>query len=140
MRNSSWDETENSGFTMNFNSMHVHQAVFCCLSLALTSVSSLRGNPGSDQASVIRGSIVFKTYCVLCHGSAAQGDGRLAVGKMPLPANLTKSRLSDAQKEEIIRAGGESVGRSPFMPPWGEELSDEQIRDLVRFLRTLVRR
>jgi mono/diheme cytochrome c family protein len=29
------------------------------------------------------------------------------------------------------------VGRSPYMPPWGDELSEEQIHDLVAFLREL---
>ncbi len=97
----------------------------------------LAADKNADQKAVVRGSIVFQTYCVLCHGSGGKGDGRLAVGKMPAPANLTKSMLSDQQKEQIIRNGGESVGRSPFMPPWGQELSDEQIRDLLRYLKTI---
>lgn len=104
---------------------------------ALASFGPLSAQTKPDQASVVRGSIVFQTYCILCHGNGGTGDGRLAVGKMPAPANLTRSMLTDAQKEAIIRGGGASVGRSPFMPPWGEELTDEQIKDLIRFLRTL---
>jgi mono/diheme cytochrome c family protein len=29
------------------------------------------------------------------------------------------------------------MGRSAFMPPWGDELTDEQIHDVVAFLREL---
>ena len=91
----------------------------------------------SADASAVRGSIVFRTYCVLCHGSDGRGDGRAAKLYTPRPANLTVSPFGDAYKEMIIRGGGASVGRSSFMPPWGGELSEEQIHDLVTFLREL---
>jgi len=67
----------------------------------------------------VRGSIVFRTYCMLCHGPHADGKGRAARNYNPPPANLTVSAASDAYKEMIIRKGGEAMGRSPFMPPWG---------------------
>jgi mono/diheme cytochrome c family protein len=91
----------------------------------------------SADAAVIRGGIVFRTYCVLCHGADGRGDGRAARLYTPRPANLTVSPFGDAYKEMIIRGGGASVGRSSFMPPWGGELSEEQIHDLVSFLREL---
>ena len=91
----------------------------------------------TENASVVRGGIVYRTYCVLCHGSEGKGDGRAARMYMPKPANLTVSPFNDAYKELIIRRGGAGVGRSAFMPPWGDELSDEQIHDLVSFLREL---
>ncbi len=43
----------------------------------------------------VRGSIVFKTYCVLCHGTKANGNGRAARNYNPRPANLTISTVSD---------------------------------------------
>jgi len=91
----------------------------------------------TQNASVVRGGIVYRTYCVLCHGSEGKGDGRAAKMYTPKPANLTVSPFNDAYKEMIIRRGGTGVGRSAFMPPWGDELSDEQIHDLVSFLREL---
>lgn len=89
------------------------------------------------EKSVIRGSIVFRTYCVLCHGESADGKGRLAAGKVPPPANLTITKLSDSQKEEIIRKGGAGVNRSAFMPPWKDELSEEQIKDVISYINYL---
>ncbi len=94
-------------------------------------------NTIANEKSIVRGSIVFKTYCVLCHGANGDGKGRLAVGKIPPPANLNKTMLTDEQKENIIRNGGESVGRSPFMPPWGSELSNEQIKDLISYINKI---
>jgi mono/diheme cytochrome c family protein len=91
----------------------------------------------TTDAAVIRGSIAFRTYCVLCHGVTGKGDGRAAKMYTPRPANLTVSPFPDQYKEMIIRGGGVSVGRSAFMPPWGDELTNEQIHDLVAFLREL---
>jgi mono/diheme cytochrome c family protein len=114
--------------------------------LALALGLSARSLPADDaavqprdtaDASVVRGSIVFRTYCVLCHGAGGKGDGRAAKLYTPKPANLTVSPFGDAYKEMIIRGGGAAVGRSSFMPPWGDELTEEQIHDLVAFLREL---
>ncbi|PJZ58962.1 c-type cytochrome [Leptospira barantonii] len=100
-------------------------------------VSTFAGLNAEKDKSVIRGSIVFRTYCVLCHGESGDGKGRLSVGKVPPPANLTITKLTDGQKEDIIRKGGAAVGRSPFMPPWKDELSDEQIRDLISYINLI---
>jgi hypothetical protein len=37
----------------------------------------------------------------------------------------------------IVKLGGQALGRSPFMPPWGAELTEEQMRDLVAYVRAL---
>lgn len=89
------------------------------------------------QASVIRGEIVFSSYCTLCHGITGEGNGRAAKLHNPRPANLRKSMMPDLYKEMIIRKGGAEWGRSPDMPSWQDELTEEQIHDVVNFLRTI---
>ncbi len=89
------------------------------------------------EASILRGDIVFHNYCILCHGVNADGQGRAARLYTPKPANLRKSMAPDQYKEMIIRKGGAAIGRSKFMPPWGDELTDEQVSDLVNYLRTI---
>lgn len=91
----------------------------------------------SIEASVRRGTIAFEHYCSLCHGMTAEGNGRAAKLYNPRPYNLRKSMMPDAYKEQIIRKGGKAMGRSEFMPPWGEELTNEQVLDIVNFLRTI---
>lgn len=107
--------------------------IFLSIAISATSLSAM----DSKEKSAVRGSIVFRTYCVLCHGEAGDGKGRLAVGKVPPPANLTITKLTDGQKEDIIRKGGAALGRSPFMPPWKDELSEEQIRDLISYINLI---
>jgi mono/diheme cytochrome c family protein len=89
------------------------------------------------EAAVYRGSIVFHHYCVLCHGAKADGEGRAAKMYTPRPANLARSDKSDAYKTMMIRRGGGAMGRSAYMPPWGDELSDEQVTDVVAYLRSI---
>lgn len=90
-----------------------------------------------EELSDVRGSIVFRTYCMLCHGRYGDGKGRAARNYNPPPANLVISKVSDEYKEQIIRNGGAAMGRSPFMPPWGQELTDEQIHDVIAYLRVI---
>lgn len=91
----------------------------------------------TPEASIYRGEIVFSNYCVLCHGATAEGNGRSAKLYNPKPANLRTSMMNDAYKRLIIQRGGKALGRSEFMPPWGEELTVEQITDVVNFLRSI---
>jgi mono/diheme cytochrome c family protein len=95
--------------------------------------------PAKDTpaAAIYRGAIVFNHYCALCHGIKADGTGRAAKLYNPKPANLVLSDKNDQYKELIIRQGGKALGRSEFMPPWGKELTDEQISDAVAFLRSI---
>ena len=37
----------------------------------------------------------------------------------------------------MISEGGAAVGKSPLMAPWGGTLNDEQIEDVVAFIRSL---
>lgn len=92
----------------------------------------------THEAAVLRGSLVFNNYCVLCHGATADGNGRAAKLYNPRPANLRKSDKNDDYKALIIRLGGAAIGRSEFMPPWGAELTSEQIGDVVAFLGSVL--
>lgn len=94
-------------------------------------------NKRTDDLSDVRGAIVYRTYCVLCHGPNGDGKGRAAKNYTPRPANLIQSVVSDDYKKQIITKGGGAMGRSPYMPPWGGELTDEQIRDVVAYLRLI---
>ncbi len=91
----------------------------------------------SNEAKVFRGGLVYSNYCVTCHGLNADGNGRAARLYDPKPANLRLSDKNDTYFGLIIRLGGEAMKRSQFMPPWGEELTDEQTNDLVAYLRSI---
>jgi cytochrome c5 len=86
------------------------------------------------EASEIRGRLVFQNYCTLCHGPEGKGNGRAARLHTPPPFNLTTSTAPRDYIAQVIRKGGEAMGRGKGMPPWGEQLTDEQISDALNFL------
>ena len=90
-----------------------------------------------------RGKKLFTTYCTRCHGKNADGEGRMVKRlyrklKTQLPSNFTLGIYSDRPAKylrKIITSGGENNSMSKYMPPFGEELSDENIDDLVHFIK-----
>lgn len=84
------------------------------------------------------GKEVYDTRCVLCHGKYGEGDGRMSkLLKTPPPFDLTASRAPPPYLKEIIAKGGEAMGRSKHMPPWGDQLNNQEIEALIAYLITI---
>lgn len=84
------------------------------------------------------GKKIFSTRCVLCHGKSGLGDGRMAaILKSPPPANLSLTNKSEGYIYNIINLGGKNVGRSEHMPPWGDQLTHEDIQSIIIYLKAL---
>ena len=95
-------------------------------------------NSNSIVLSKNTGRRIYKTRCAMCHGDYGAGDGRMArILKDPFPFDLTKSTMSDNTLDLIIKNGGESVGRSPRMPPWSGEFSENEIKSVIQYIKTL---
>lgn len=90
-----------------------------------------------------QGEGLYKEYCAACHGPEGKGNGPAAAGLPVRPADHTNgalmNKLSDAELFKAIKEGGQAVGKSPAMPPWGGSLKDEQIRALVLYVRSLAK-
>ena len=86
------------------------------------------------------GEHLFSTRCALCHGKTGEGDGRMAkVIKTPPPANLVKSGVNAEYIKKIIVEGGEAMGRSRQMPPWGDQFSAGEIESIILYVMALRR-
>ena len=103
--------------------------------LVALALLSPQGNAAGDAG---KGRAVFRVHCVQCHGEKADGRGPLAARFNPPPANIAATTRSDDYLLQIVRRGGEAMGRSSVMPRWELELSGEQIRDVVAYLRQVV--
>jgi cytochrome c5 len=94
----------------------------------------VRLNRETLEASVFRGKVVYHNYCVICHGKDYDGNGRVAKIHNPKPVNLLVSRLPEGFVNDIVRKGGEGVGRYKGMPPFEEQLTEEQLTDVQNFI------
>jgi mono/diheme cytochrome c family protein len=50
---------------------------------------------------------------------------------------MVMKRHSDEYLLTVISRGGAQVGRSPLMPAWGAVLNEQQIKELIAYIRTL---
>lgn len=84
---------------------------------------------------------VYGLYCAPCHGSEGAADGPNAEFLPVEPASHADAEYMSGRPDDslfdAIYVGGYIMNRSPTMPPYGETLTREQIRGLVRHLRTL---
>jgi cytochrome c6 len=75
---------------------------------------------------------LYKTKCQICHG--ADGKGDTPAGKKIGAKDLHSpevAKLSDAQLFEIVKKGKEK------MPSYDGKLTDDQIKALVKYVRSL---
>jgi len=83
----------------------------------------------------------FSFYCVHCHGWGAKGDGPTAAPLDPRPRNLTNGKyanyISNLELFAIIKGGGAARNLSEAMPPWGNIMQDQDIWNVVAFIRSL---
>ena len=81
--------------------------------------------------------------CATCHGEDGCTAGPGAAGLDPQPAKHCDgnymNELSDEHLFKVIKEGGASVGKSPLMAPWGGTLTDDQIRDVIAFVRSIAK-
>ena len=103
--------------------------------------SAVEQSVGVPNGDITRGASYYATYCAACHGLRGDGDGPLAEMLEPRPARHSDATFmnarSDAYLFRLLKYGGPAVGKSTLMAVWGRTLSDQQIRDLVAYLRSL---
>jgi len=92
----------------------------------------------NTKSSLREGITIFETRCALCHGISGEGNGRMSkIIKTPPPYDLTKSIVPDPYLKMIIEKGGAGVGRSAQMPPWSDQLTNNQVDSVILYIKTL---
>jgi mono/diheme cytochrome c family protein len=85
------------------------------------------------------GRSLFHAHCAMCHGVDGRGGTWRARLLLLRPGDLASPEVAgapDAYLADIIRQGGASLGK-PGMPSFGFSLSEEEIRALIAYIRTL---
>ena len=83
--------------------------------------------PSPPIKETVVGAELFRTYCAVCHGSSARGDGPLAQSMSRKPANLTEMAKRNGGQFPSEMAFRTIDGRQPIrghggpdMPVWGD--------------------
>jgi high-affinity iron transporter len=100
--------------------------------------------PGTALAAdAAAGAKIAAVKCTGCHGEGGAGNGplltSLGVTTPPVPwtNKAQMAAFSDAEITKIIEGGGKALDKPPIMPPFGKQLSEAQVADLVAYVRSL---
>jgi mono/diheme cytochrome c family protein len=92
----------------------------------------LRGDPE-------RGKAMHYEHCVACHGLTGAADVVVMHMDETPPDQSDPAymkALPDPYLYIAICRGGEGMGKSYVMSPWGDYFTDQEIKDLIAWIRT----
>ena len=93
-----------------------------------------QANPlGADAAAA--GANVFRNNCEACHGQQGHGDGPAGTSLVPAPKNLASLQTLAGDDYLFWRIANGKDGTA--MIGWKGVLTDEQIWQVIAFIRTL---
>jgi len=110
---------------MNSLMIRIGREIFLTLAIVFLFGASLRADGAGD----------YKAKCAMCHG--ADGSGSTATGKALKVRDLASPDVqgqSDAQITDIVTNGKNK------MPAYKGKLTDDQIKGLVAYIRTLAKK
>jgi cytochrome c oxidase cbb3-type subunit I/II len=87
----------------------------------------------SETATLDQGKAFFAAFCGSCHGSSGAGNGPTAGVLAPPPTNFHLKRPTEERAWEVLENGVPGTA----MPPWKDQLSDDQRHALVEFVCSL---
>jgi mono/diheme cytochrome c family protein len=110
--------------------------LFYCLAVVVSPVTLSAAVAAGDAR---HGETIFLRYCQGCHGPDGRGGGK---GFMPHVGPLARKGYIETMPDEylaaVITEGGLAVGKSAYMPSWKTTLTEQDIADVIAFIRTFV--
>lgn len=115
----------------------VRNRLLMALGWACIALLPVASNAASDQYA--RATRNYDTYCVQCHGIERNGKGVNSPSMSVQPRDHTDAKgmadIPDKELFDAIKEGGLAVNKSVLMPVWGDVLSEEEIKEMVAYLR-----
>jgi mono/diheme cytochrome c family protein len=85
---------------------------------------------GADTPDLVSGQDIFEEYCAACHGY----DGIRIIPQAP---NFADGE--SLEKETLVLLASIRDGKGEIMPLWSNDLSEQQMLDVLAYIRTLRR-
>lgn len=106
-----------------------------CIPVMIALAAATLSMQAADDAKA-KAKTTFTTLCKGCHGEDGKGDTKL--GRKLEVRNYTDAKVQASLKgEEMFKAIKEGVKKDgkTLMRPFGEKLSDEEIKALIAYFR-----
>jgi mono/diheme cytochrome c family protein len=82
----------------------------------------------------VSGRIIYSTTCIRCHGDDGKGDGYMTFS--PPVADLTSAAVQSKLDARLFKSVHDGKSNTA-MGAWREVLSDDEIWDVLAYVRTL---
>jgi mono/diheme cytochrome c family protein len=86
-----------------------------------------------ESTSLAEGKALFAAACASCHGDTGAGNGPAAGALAPSPTNFHLKKPTAERAWEVLENGVPGTA----MPPWKDQLSEDERHALVEFVRSL---
>jgi mono/diheme cytochrome c family protein len=90
-----------------------------------------------DEKLLATGKEIYKDKCQRCHGPGGLGDGEDADPDHQEDMDLTNPKRADRNPDGVVFYKVSNGRRRPKMPPFKEELSEQQIWAVVAYAQSL---
>lgn len=111
---------------------YLHRLVIVVVVVLTGSWALAQSLPGSPKD----GKGIYQQHCIGCHGISGDGLGRDIKDLIVPPANFQAMKYRSKTDMELFLAVKQGVLFSP-MHGWADRLSDEEIRDVLIYIRSL---
>lgn len=119
-------------FTVATSGMAEQQRVPALASNNCVPSGKLRGDPANGKA-------LHVEHCAACHGMTGAADVVVMhMDETPRDQSdpIYMKQLPDEYLYLAVCKGGEGIGKSYVMSPWGDFFTDQEIRDLIAWVRS----
>lgn len=94
----------------------------------------------ATEESITKGRVVYTRFCRSCHGTEGKGDGGGGADGVTV-ANLVDDTWDHGgADEEIFKTITEGVPPDLYMEPWEGRISEEDIWNVINYIRDLGKR
>jgi cytochrome c oxidase cbb3-type subunit 3 len=113
-----------------------HMSLRIVVSLVMVALTASWALAQSHYGNTKNGERIFQQHCAGCHGTTGDGLGPEIKELIVPPANFQAPKSRTKTDMELYLAVKQGVLFSP-MHGWADRLSDQEIRDVLRYIRSL---